>query len=417
MLATDTLLNLIYMSDNWVRERLAVLHNLGRGARHRVTTLTSVPLLHAESRASARRNFEAMVRKPKISSPQQQQADMPTSKPYCRGASRAARAGYMQRDESLDCPTRYPSHTLGGLRCQAYRSPMESLNTAHSSSNTSQMNIQVLAVLGERCSGTNMAESLIVSTRHDAWGLRSLDWCLDQVTSRSWVGHTQTPRSTGQDGVCWKHGHVDRFVRSDSCFPDRLFVVVFRNPLSWLQSLFHWQHQLTRRENMSEFISSPVTSPLPREASGNGVLTRIAFADTNPATMSPFSHPLEMRYVKARAWLALRLRVDNVYIVRMESIAIDPVHFLKELQYLFGLPPPARGASFSWAARMVAGTRFGPGVQPLEAESTDAGSRKHSRWRLETSKAYPSLTSAQMSMVRARLDCTLEHYLGYSCRE
>lgn len=164
-----------------------------------------------------------------------------------------------------------------------------------------------LAILAERCSGSNYVEGLILSNFENLAPDHSI--------------HKHFPPWN------WKARKTD----------STLFVVIFRNPYDWLRSLHRIPHHADRslwHIPFSRFIRSqwvlkvhdPITMQL-----GDPLV------DRNPGTGQPFNNVMELRTEKIKAMLRIRKSVKNIYGVNYETARDHPKEVLQEIQKIYSL--------------------------------------------------------------------------------
>lgn len=173
--------------------------------------------------------------------------------------------------------------------------------------------IRRIQIYGERCSGTNFLEQLLVGN------LRSVPVCRDYG---------------------WKHGFPSPGVETAE---DCLFLVVYRNPFDWLRSLhrrpFHAAPPL-RRISFSDFIRREwwcVWDEQARRPPGHEMHGLEMMSERDPQTGERFPDVLRLRTAKIRNWEGLRARASHTEYVRYEDLAASPSRYLESLSGRFGL--------------------------------------------------------------------------------
>jgi Sulfotransferase domain len=123
-------------------------------------------------------------------------------------------------------------------------------------------------------------------------------------------------RPYGDDQAGWKHGPIERD-------PATAFVVVVRDPRTWVVSFHRWEqiHHRTGATSVEEFLQGPVTHERFRTAWG--ALT-----------------PVDAWNRAVRSWLADVERFENVTLLRYEDVRSDLDRSLRDL-----------AAPFGWSAR------------------------------------------------------------------
>jgi len=215
-----------------------------------------------------------------------------------------------------------------------------------------------LAILAERCSGSNYVEGLILSN------FEKLD--------PDYSTHKHFPPWN------WKAR------KSDST----LFVVIFRNPYDWLRSLHRIPHHADRslwHIPFSQFIRSqwvlkvhdPITMQL-----GDPLV------DRNPRTGQPFKNVMELRTEKIKAMLRIRKSVKNIYCVHYETARDYPKEVLQEIQKTFSLK---------------ATPIYHPVVQY----------KAHAFSEIYTPRKYVPISGKDLAHINAHLNTRIERKIGY----
>jgi hypothetical protein len=173
--------------------------------------------------------------------------------------------------------------------------------------------IRRIQIYGERCSGTNFLERLLIEN------LMSVTVCRD---------------------FGWKHGfHSPDVGEADDC----LFLVIYRNPFDWLRSLhrrpFHAAPPL-RRVPFSDFIRREwwcVWDEAAHYPPGHEMHGLEMMSERDPATGERFPDVLRLRTAKIRNWEGLRGRASHTEYLRYEDLAASPSGYLESLSGRFGL--------------------------------------------------------------------------------
>lgn len=173
--------------------------------------------------------------------------------------------------------------------------------------------IHRIQIYGERCSGTNFLERLLVEN------LKSV--------------------SVGRD-YGWKHGfHSPDLEDADDC----LFVVIYRNPFDWLRSFhrrpFHAAPAL-RGIPFSAFIRREwwcVWDEAARHPPDHETYGQEMMSERDPETGERFPDVLRLRTAKIRNWEGLRTRTAHTDYVRYEDLAASPSGYIRALSGGFGL--------------------------------------------------------------------------------
>ncbi|MCE5317029.1 MAG: hypothetical protein LLG04_06655 [Parachlamydia sp.] len=215
-----------------------------------------------------------------------------------------------------------------------------------------------LAILAERCSGSNYVEGLILSN------FENLD--------PDYTIHKHFPP------WIWKARKTD----------STLFVVIFRNPYDWLRSLHRIPHHADRslwNIPFSQFIRSqwvltvhdPITMKL-----GNPLV------DRNPHTGQPFKNVMKLRTEKIKTMLRIRKSVKNIYCVQYETARDYPKEVLQEIQKLYSL-------------------KATPIYHPVVHYQANAQSR------IYEPRKYAAISGEDLAHINAHLDKRIERKIGY----
>lgn len=168
-------------------------------------------------------------------------------------------------------------------------------------------------VLGERSSGTNLADTLLRR-------------------------HTTLERT---EDYGWKHA----FPQFSSVLRDDLLVICFRNARSWLKSMYqkpwHVPDQLVD-VTFSEFLRAPWITTMDMPGAMNAVGRRRSLGlpvqgDRHPLTGRVPDNPINLRNLKNAAFLGVLERGCNVALIRHEDLTADPDGLMRELAGCFNL--------------------------------------------------------------------------------
>lgn len=176
------------------------------------------------------------------------------------------------------------------------------------------------AIVGERCSGTNLAHFLV----------RKHLPCLCDY----------------QNAYGWKHG----FPVEVGYAKNTLLIVLFRDVFTWIKSLYKkpWHStEVVQNRDFSAFIrGSWETRIFPPEHFGvrpqDAVVNQPLQFDRHPISGKLFDTPLDLRVAKNQAFIGLKNRDVNVVYVQMETLINDPKLFLSCLAIAFDLPFPGK---------------------------------------------------------------------------
>ncbi len=122
---------------------------------------------------------------------------------------------------------------------------------------------------------------------------------------------------------------------------DTLFVILFRNPYSWIKSFHEKPHHSDRSLHhltISDFIRRPwilkdTDIIVVKERKKNPYL------DWDPMTKKPFENVLKLRSAKIRNFLMIKDRVKNIYFIQYETAKDHPHEVIKEVADIYGLTP------------------------------------------------------------------------------
>ncbi|MFS4583396.1 hypothetical protein [Phaeobacter sp. C3_T13_0] len=204
-------------------------------------------------------------------------------------------------------------------------------------------------VLGERCSGTNF---------------------LDQLVRQNFAA--ARPRYE-----MWKHAFPNLIA-----FPsDVLYVVIFRDPYQWLESMYGkpWHSLSSLRDlSFSEFIRAewqseidvPAWFDLPTNTACKGQPLN---QDLHPITGTPFANLLALRRAKAEALLSLPKRGARVIYTTHAAISENPDEVLARIALEEGsvsrykkLQVPKGHYGWSWSDRNVKPSQPGQLITPQD---------------------------------------------------
>ena len=221
-------------------------------------------------------------------------------------------------------------------------------------------------VLGERSSGTNLADRLLRRNIEARQG----------------------------EALGWKHGfpHVLGIPR------DYLVVAVVRNALSWAQSMYgrpwHTSEDL-QRLGFSDFIRAPWDTRIDRAryfgmGPADPRIGQPLQLDRHPLTGEQFANLFALRNAKIAALLGLRKRGCNLVLIQLEEIIRDASGFIARVAETYGLQ---RADEFRHVERRL-GQRYKPFV-----ESRQPGPR--------------DLTDSDRRFIVGELDLSQESAIGY----
>jgi hypothetical protein len=234
--------------------------------------------------------------------------------------------------------------------------------------------IRSVYVFGQRNSGTNYVNALIHNNLLTYGDHRPL----------------YDPRDEKDFG--WKHGFPNLMVSPD----DVLAVVVYRDPIAWLQSLHRmpWHAVPSMRGlSFSEFIRAEWISVV--DDLGFGVTPESPLwgseilAERDPKTRKRFSNAIHMRNAKIASFRNLHSSFENCLHLRYEDVLANPKALLVFLASVFGL------------ARR---SHFDPVIY-------DRGRKVRG---LYAPRPIDPINTSDMDFIRAELDQGQEKRLGYT---
>ena len=189
-------------------------------------------------------------------------------------------------------------------------------------------------VMGERNTGTRLMEAFLRSSSagRRPESERDYDPLFDLISAtrhvtlppayRWWLteGAYELYFARAPNEVIWKHAALP--MRLAKRREDVLFIIVAKNPYSWLLSLFrhpyHCHPQYLRRR-FERFIRSPWLT-VPRERS--------------PET---FENPIRMWNFKYRSYLNAAAELKNIFIVQYEAMLSQPLESQERIEKLLGI--------------------------------------------------------------------------------
>ncbi len=225
--------------------------------------------------------------------------------------------------------------------------------------------------LGERCSGTNYLQALIVRNFNfdpPYFGFSSKHFPV--WLEGKWFQGTEQ----GQEG--------SRFYRkNDHC----LVIVIFRNPYDWLHSFcekpYHTSEAFKKsvKKDFSRFIRATWDAEPDRQ-----------YIECNPEDGSAFKNVMRLRTARIQNMLAIGEIVKNVYYVQYEKLRDYPEEVIAEIASIFSLTPadPFVPVTEQYKARHVISDTFIP-------------------------KEYPEISKEDLRHINKNLDPELEKSIGY----
>lgn len=195
----------------------------------------------------------------------------------------------------------------------------------------------------------------------------------------------------------WKHS----FPQFSSVLRDDLLVICFRDPETWLRSMYvkPW-HVPDARVNVtfSEFLRAPWETVMDMPGAMNAVGRRQSLGlpaqgDRHPITGLPPANPVRLRNLKNAAFLGVLERRCNVALIRHEDLTLQPQDTVGQICDLFGIAMN-QGEFFVPARRLGEMTQ-----RSIQGDRRDATA---------------TYSDSDRAFVRAELDHETEQRLGYS---
>lgn len=191
----------------------------------------------------------------------------------------------------------------------------------------------------------------------------------------------------------WKHG----FPTMTSVSPRSLIVVLFRDALPWVRSMYNKPWHTTnamQQLDFSEFIRAEWATHIKgginsKDEAVDPHLWKHLQLDRDPMTGMAFANIVQLRNAKNLGFLSFANRNCNVVMARYEAVAQDPQLFLDRIATTYHITP------FS-------------DYTPLE-KTTGSG-----RWgRIRTVKAPKFLTTEDEAFLLTHLNYETEAMIGY----
>lgn len=192
--------------------------------------------------------------------------------------------------------------------------------------NTDGKPIKYIQIFGERCSGTNFLQKLI-------------EYNIPEIEITWKYGWKHFP--------CWFYPFwLEKFNLSFTtqqktlCDNEEvLFIIIFRNPLDWLRSLFLKPHHVSKQintVNFSKFIRNKWFAD--GFGKNNQYLNNLNNTiELNPENCEFFNNIIELRNKRIENMLKIKELVNNVYYINYETLNENPQEVLEEISFLFQL--------------------------------------------------------------------------------
>jgi len=231
---------------------------------------------------------------------------------------------------------------------------------------TEKPKVGEFTIFGERSTGTNFAEALLERNFPD----------LKRVRTFPWEKHT--------------------YVTTPIAKPSTLAIVVVREPIRWMQSLYRNPHQVgpwKKDLTFSDFIRHEWTSVFdgwlfPRQnsfgAGGNELML-----DRHPLTGAKPRNIVELRNWKMQSYDRVPALYQNWAFLRYESLCDAPEQFLEEIANTYGIK--------------------GTAVFENEIEDVSRVASDSTRGKAP----YPEVTSQDLEFILGEIDDKQERRFGY----
>lgn len=254
-------------------------------------------------------------------------------------------------------------------------------------------------VYGMRCSGTNYFDALLENN------FPTLSFSATSPTS---------PKTFG-----WKHGdigtatyihHGDGLLDAQmmplnwALSRDTILFVIFRNPVSWVQSLHRNPHNMPEAYGLtfSSFIRQRVrsyhTNPPGSESSPLKSVRKKQLRTTR--LIEDYDSPFAMRKIKIRIFESFKYRFHNVVYCNLETLEQDPERLLRNIAECYKLPMIPKFKDI---------TTYKGGESPFQKSTYDPVSNEdlqyilaHTDWAAESRIGYVPRLSAKLLTRQAR---------------
>lgn len=218
--------------------------------------------------------------------------------------------------------------------------------------------VKRIAILSERCSGSNFVANLVFSNFENL---------------------------THDESI---HKHFPPWVWQAKKTNSILYIVIFRNPYDWIRSFHRIPHHADRslcKIPFSQFVRSKwslnARDPIIMQLGDPTV-------DRNPRTGLPFKNVMELRTEKIKTMLKIRRSVNNIYYINYETARDYPREVLQEIQKIYSLTAT-------------------PTYQPVVHYKAVPGAEIYSQ------RKYPSIPREDLHHINAHLNNRIEKRIGY----
>ncbi len=186
----------------------------------------------------------------------------------------------------------------------------------------SVMPIQKFFIIGERCSGTNYINALM---------LKNTYLVENAIGHKHFLPWYQLPADTyAIDSTYYDFSNTD----------DQLFIVIIRNAYDWLRSFHqapHHAHKTLIGVSFSSFITKEWKYDLGDFINLKGLARLGPLYEHDPQTGEPFKNVIKLRTAKIETMLQLQNRASNVYYINYETVRDHPQEVLEEISRLFSV--------------------------------------------------------------------------------
>ena len=202
-----------------------------------------------------------------------------------------------------------------GLSCGLYA---EETEYALSAKKEGTVPITQVQFFGERCSGTNYLEALVLKNFNFNPPYYSFGWKHFPVWLDGDWFQTILP----------EYGGNPFLQKNDQC----LFIVVFRDPYDWLRSFYEKPYHASKQfkktvdSNFTRFIKTPWDAE-----------EKLQYIESNPVDGSRFKNVMKLRSARIRNMLGIGEIVANIYYVQYEMIRDYPEEVMQEIADFFGI--------------------------------------------------------------------------------
>jgi hypothetical protein len=151
-----------------------------------------------------------------------------------------------------------------------------------------RINLPKIKIFGERNSGTIFLEKLIKNN------IKGIHVCSGELN----------------DGTGWKHGIPNNFYLN-KLKGKVIYVIIFRELMTWLNSMYHRPYHIDKKSNFYEFIISKIHS------------TSQFDSDIKYLSWETSKNPFQLRYFKYIELMKLFCSKKNVVLVNLDWIQKD----------------------------------------------------------------------------------------------